>query len=716
MHNVQTSKFSFSSDSLHGVFHSSYIEDNKEKNVLLFTTDGGHIWNKSDIPIGDNYKMLDMTWRDEKTVFAVFFNNSEKELYIYSSFNSGERWQKLTDNVLTQSVTSSSKSFIAFVNENYGYMFTRYGYCVTKDGGVTWEKNSLDITPQFLFQFNNGQLLLTVRSSCNTTLEGCRIINLFNSKSSGMTYYDEPIFMYDLGEGKVFASVQDGYSSNNKNIVSTDSMRIWQNTQDHYTPPVDAVLATMNENVSKYVYNGTMDGKALYVKSSQEIFVIGAKKGRLFHTMDGGNTWTYKDFNTTLCEMQIFSDDIIFMTGNDSLFISYDGGESWKGKKMDIYGSKYKHLRFFSDKFGYVYDDTELYQTQNGGDTWKRVQNTTWTYYEYGGTLNGAFANENLGLFQSDNSKTILVANIDPEKSTMTFSVVTDSDIKGNMPRINIEFYNDRWILTDWWYGYIYTCEKDLTFKKLADPMVDNPNNTHSANYYQKIIDYGNGILFLPKLSENILYLNDTARISYDNGETWEGVPFLSPNAELLAKSNNPNVIYACEKERYLRVYKGIHKIKTSESSFEKQENGTIQCSISNAENQNYTAKVLVEQVNGASIVVSENIEIKSGEPFVITLPKGIEANYVIKVIPEDEEVYEIVQSQEFIVNNGGSAIDAVSSDDIQIRVLNGKIECNCDDYAIYNVAGQKVQTNASLPSGTYFVHCNQQVKKVIVQ
>ena len=712
MCNVQTSKFSFSSDSLHGVFYSSYIEDDKEKNILLFTSDGGHTWNESDISIGDNYKMLDMTWRDEMSVFAVFFNNSAKELYIYSSFNFGGTWQKVTENVLTKTVTSLYDSFIAFVNENLGYMFTRYGYCVTKDGGVTWEKNSLDIAPKFLFQFNNGQLLLTVRSNCNVTLEGCRIINMFYQKVGGFEYYNEPFAMYDLGEGKVFAKVNNEYTSENKNIISTDSMRTWQSAQEYYTPPIDAVIETMNENVSKYVYNGTMDGKALYVKSSQEVFVIGAKNGRLFHTTDGGNTWTYKDFNTTLYKMQFLSNEIIYMSSKDSLFISHDGGENWEGKKMR-YG---QNIHFFSESFGYAHDDIFLYQTQDGGNTWKWIQDMSTEFIDYGGSLNGCFANEHLGLFRSDNSKVILVANIDPEKCTMTFSVVTDSDIKGNMPRINIEFYNDRWILTDWWYGYIYTCEKDLTFKKVADPMVDNPNNTHSANNYQKIIDYGNGVLLLPNLTENNLYLNDTARISYDGGVTWEGIPFLSPNALLLAKSDNPNVIYACEKGRYLHVYKGVHKVKNADFSFEKQENGTIQCSISNADNQNYIAKVVIEQVNGTSIVINEKLEIKSGESFVVTLPQNITANYVLKVIPEDEEVYETVQSQEFIVNNGGSAIDAVSSDDIQIRVVNGKIECSCEEYTIYNVAGQKVQNNASLPSGTYFVHYGTQVKKVVVQ
>ena len=32
------------------------------------------------------------------------------------------------------------------------------------------------------------------------------------------------------------------------------------------------------------------------------------------------------------------------------------------------------------------------------------------------------------------------------------------------------------------------------------------------------------------------------------------------------------------------------------------------------------------------------------------------------------------------------------------------------------NVVEEMVQNNASLPSGTYFVHCGTQVKKVVVQ
>lgn len=230
------------------------------------------------------------------------------------------------------------------------------------------------------------------------------------------------------------------------------------------------------------------------------------------------------------------------------------------------------------------------------------------------------------------------------------------------------------------------------------------------------ILDYGNGNVILPMLSAEPNYPNDTARVSHDGGETWNFETFRSPIASLMAKADNPYVIYACETGRYLHVYKGIHKIHTSDFSFEKQENGTIQCFISNADNQTYTAKVLVEQVNGTSIVENEKIEIKSGEPFSITLPKSIEANYVIKVVPEDDEIFETVQSQEFIVSNGGNAIDAVSSYEIQIRVVNGTIECSCEEYAIYNVAGQKVQNNASLPSGTYFVHYGTQVKKVVVQ
>ena len=692
----------FASDSLHGLFAVTYKKENKFKNVFLYTIDGGLTWSS---PASDIDGMVLNVYWTTKSVFAVILTD-DNTLSLYASNDYGVYWEKRYESISSTSFTNDSNVFIAFVNDLLGYVFSDGSYSITQDGGLTWEIKNIDIRPAFLFQFNNGQILLVVRNHINTNLIGCRVINMYDRKVGISEYYNIPKSMYDLGNGKIWASVSGGYNINNNKISSTDSLKTWVFTQETYIPPINK----LNEFMSQYIYNGNMTSKLLYVKSANEIFVIGTQNGRLYQSKTGGKSWDYKDFKCTLSQMQFISDDIIYMLSTDSLFISSDGGDSWVGMKLpDVKGLR---MHFFTKDFGYVYDDTYIYMTKDAGKSWSELYNKNlMEFIQNGGTFNGCFANERLGLFKNDDSKVFLSAKVDIENESVTISAISNKIEGTGRSNILINYVDGRWILKDIIVGNIYICDTSYSFQKVAEREDYGMGNIMTTS----LLDYGNGILVQPVLGETA-GKNDTARISLDYGETWNAEYFPSPRASLLEKSDNPNVIYACETKRYLHVYKGVHKIKNADFSFEKQENGTIKCSISNAENQTYTAKVLVEQVNGTTIVVQDNVEIKSGESFVVTLPQNITANYVLKVIPEDEDVYETVLSQEFIVNNGGSAIDAVSSDDIQIRVVNGKIECNCDDYAIYNVAGQKVQTNASLPSGTYFVHCGTQVKKVVVK
>lgn len=398
------------------------------------------------------------------------------------------------------------------------------------------------------------------------------------------------------------------------------------------------------------------------------------------------------------------------MLSTDSLFISSDGGDSWVGMKLpDVKGLR---MHFFTKDFGYVYDDTYIYMTKDAGKSWSELYNKNlMEFIQNGGTFNGCFANERLGLFKNEDSKVFLSAKVDIENESVTISAISNKIEGTGRSNILINYVDGRWILKDIIVGNIYICDTSYSFQKVAEREDYGMGNIMTTS----LLDYGNGILVQPVLGETA-GKNDTARISLDYGETWNAEYFPSPRASLLEKSDNPNVIYACETKRYLHVYKGVHKIKNADFSFEKQENGTIKCSISNVENQNYTAKVVLEQVNGISIVINEDIEIKSGESFVITLPQNITANYVIKVIPEDEDVYEMVQSQEFIVHGGSSAIEAMSSDNMEIRVENRIIRCNCENYVIYNVTGQKMQNNISLPTGTYSVQCGTQIEKVVVK
>jgi len=700
----------FAKDSLHGIYTSMYEENGKFVNKILYTSDGGSVWKSSELILNESDKIVNTTWRDEETAFITVYNTISNRLSIYRSNDKGINWSVVTTDALVQEISQDATIYMAFVNSQLGYIFAKGAYCVTKDGGETWSAEKLGINPVHLFQFANGHIILTVENQINKTLDCCRIINMYDGGNSVVAYYYAPQSMYDLGDGKVWASISGGQNGD-ANIMSYDSLKTWQVTNEIYTPPSDIATNALNNTRYSYVYNGNMKGKDIFIKSNNEIFIIGEKNGRLFYTFDGGERWSFRDFNTTLYTMQFVSDDIIYMSSIDSLFVSRDGGKSWIGKKMNLYGIYGQtRMKFFTESFGYIYDEYYLYQTLDGGNSWSRIGFIDDDdFLNYDGTLNGYFANNHLGLFRSANSKTILVTHVNSQRSNMTCSLLWE-DNENRRPFLNIAFYDDKWILTDKFYGYIYTCDTinfDIQKKWYGE-------NYTPVQQYSSILPFSKNTLVLPMLSENPAYPNDKAIVSTDGGNTWNMEHALFPCASKIQNAND-NILYAIPTDNNIRIYKGIHKVKTSDFSFEKQENGTIQCSISNAENQTYTAKVLVEQVNGTTIVVQDNVEIKSGEAFVITLPQNITANYVIKVIPEDEEVYETVQSQEFIVNNGGSAIDAVSSDEIQIRVVNGRIECDCEDYTIYNVAGQKVQNNA-LPSGTYFVHCNQQVKKVIVQ
>lgn len=726
---------SFSSDSLRGFFFATYTENDEPKHVSLYTIDGGHSWTPSSTQLETGSRISKYIWYDESTIYAVIYNSVKNEIYMYVSKDAGNHWERLTDDMKFGTNSYYEKNtFLTFVDKQLGYMFTFRGYYVTTDGGKTWTRTELGIFPDELFQFNNGQIILINGNSTTKTLSGCRIIN-FPDNSFDQTYY-VPAYLYDLGDGVVKGYIS--YYGKAKNIVSTDSLRTYQEADEKYTPPTP--VNEFANLMSKNTYMGNMGGKDLLVKSSNEIFIIGnSKKGRLFHTKDGGKIWSYKDFDTPLKKIQMFS-NTMYLLGEDSLYVSTDGGENWTGKTMyfpEGIVEKNMNMQFITENRGFVFDECQLYSTKDGGNTWKSVyvlNRDGLFFWEVNGVLEGGvFANERLGLFRTDamygdRAKTLWSISINAKEDYeqfMNLSVFVDEDsdyMKHNIVKeledsrvVKILYYKEgeKWLITDL-HGRLYTCDTTWNFKRASESTPDR--KTNPASRYTTILNYGNGNIVLPILSENELYPSDTARVSHDYGETWEFETFNAPLANLIAKSDNPNVIYACETNRYLHVYKGVHKVKNADFSFEKQENGTIQCSISNAENQTYTAKVLVEQVNGTTIVVQDNVEIKSGEPFPITLPKSIEANYVIKVVPEDDEVFEMVQSQEFIVNNGGSAIDAVSSDEIQIRVVNGRIECDCEDYTIYNVAGQKVQNNASLPSGTYFVHYGTQVKKVVVQ
>ncbi len=221
--------FKMATDSLHGFFYATYSKDDVSSNALLFTNDGGQSWQEAHLNLSGENIIIDAAWKDGETMYASVFDTTEKLLYMYKTDNVGTKWEKITDNLLFRTLNyDTPKTYMAFVNEQLGYMFTWGGYYVTTDGGNSWTRNVLEIRPTFLFQFNNGKILLTVSSPINKALKGCTITNFPYSNNSYATLK----VLYDLGNGKVYGDIS---GSTYGNVLSLDSLQTWEKTTDDYS-------------------------------------------------------------------------------------------------------------------------------------------------------------------------------------------------------------------------------------------------------------------------------------------------------------------------------------------------------------------------------------------------------------------------------------------------------------------------------------------------
>jgi len=88
----------------------------------------------------------------------------------------------------------------------------------------------------------------------------------------------------------------------------------------------------------------------------------------VFHSTDGGNTFTFSDLGVGIQGLYRFSDGIRgWCVGGAYGFKTEDGGESWTPVFI---GSTLLSLTFANDQVGYATGSGSVYRTDDGGATW----------------------------------------------------------------------------------------------------------------------------------------------------------------------------------------------------------------------------------------------------------------------------------------------------------------------------------------------------------
>ncbi|MFW9893694.1 MAG: WD40/YVTN/BNR-like repeat-containing protein [Candidatus Thorarchaeota archaeon] len=101
----------------------------------------------------------------------------------------------------------------------------------------------------------------------------------------------------------------------------------------------------------------------------------GTYGGIVFSTNDSGESWILQLNNTSPYHSQIdiLESQIIWITGQGSLFYSINGGETWNESMVVTESSGMSFVKFINDTHGWTATMGKLYMTVDGGSNWQIV-------------------------------------------------------------------------------------------------------------------------------------------------------------------------------------------------------------------------------------------------------------------------------------------------------------------------------------------------------
>lgn len=333
-----------------------------DENVLLYTTDGGHVWNKTVLPNDGNGTPYwhGIEFADSLHGWAAGFSISTgmQTGLLAATTDGGKSWQLKSQNQFPYLFD------VSFADTLRGWACGFGGTIIhTEDGGNTWlRQNTTTLADLYRLQFTDS--LRGYAVGCSGTV----LKTIDGGKNWQNTLADSNEYFHDL----YFVNPETGWV-----VGSTGT-----------------ILATIDGGITWEAQQGASYHflKDVYFMSDSVGWVAG-KDGAMFHTEDGGRTWRSigPGNSWAIKKIQMFDANSGICSGDGEMIMTTsDGGWEWQ-----INYSKHRYPRGFMwmedgvleafDKLqmvspligwaGASYE--ELYKTSDGGASWDNLNFNT---------------------------------------------------------------------------------------------------------------------------------------------------------------------------------------------------------------------------------------------------------------------------------------------------------------------------------------------------
>jgi tetratricopeptide (TPR) repeat protein/photosystem II stability/assembly factor-like uncharacterized protein len=401
------------------------------------TIDEGRTWNPAQkgLPSGQ-IGSIAVDPHSPDTLFTALLGGG-----VYKSDDGGENWRLVEEYLNT--LAFHHQVVVAPWNSQIVFHSSGYGIQRSDDGGETWyqvvkDLNCLMDMGWFVVHPTEPETLFASVFSPDPNRTDC-VPGIYKSTDGGATWNITslqhvadlgwgPDFMIDNQNGQFMYAAGKDANGNSKLYASQDGGETWK-----------VVLDQQCVGIGVNSENGT------------QVFCIDWY-GKLLTSTTAGSNWRTLSLpgNPSDIGMRVYATNNKVLVGTKGVFLSTDGGNSWKSSSAGL-GAGILELKINPSGFGDLYlleglcsnKQNRLYESSDGGQTWNLIseQGCDLAFDAGGNTL---YRTGNQTIYRSDNNGT--------SWQVLSFDLQNSMTIRAN-PAISGEVYaasnDDLWSSSD---------------------------------------------------------------------------------------------------------------------------------------------------------------------------------------------------------------------------------------------------------------------------